>query len=151
MKRLTKINEVLDDTTMWTRVKLDGSATCEECGSKINIHIHHMFPKNSFDYYDFTAHDFIYLVPLCGSCHSSQGKALDIAMIAVSKNIKKLKQKFPVEYKLYEKWIQHTTNREMPFIFIKKGDIQRMTEQERLDLADNFSSTQYILCHHKQS
>ena len=110
---------------------------CVECGSKINIHIHHMFPKNSFDYYDLTAHDFIYLVPLCGSCHSSQGKALDIAMIAVSKNIKKLKQKFPVEYKLYEKWIQHTTNREMPFIFIKKGDIQRMTEQERLDLADN--------------
>ena len=36
MKRLTKINEVLDDTTMWTRVKLDGSATCEECGTKIN-------------------------------------------------------------------------------------------------------------------
>jgi len=38
MKRLIKVNnkDVLDDTIMWTKVKLDGPATCEECGTKVD-------------------------------------------------------------------------------------------------------------------
>jgi len=110
---------------------------CIDCGGKDNLHVHHIITESLNDFYDLTSHDFERLATLCGSCHSLKGQKLDKALIAVSNNIDELKKRFYSEYLLYLKWMNFAKNRDIPYVYIRKVDIQKMSEQERLDLVEN--------------
>lgn len=96
-----------------------------------NLIVHHIIPRNCFEYNNLLAHNYRNLIVLCDKCHSGIAQRVDHAFLNSGDNLKKMKKNYKEEYSKMLQWMNFAGKTVVSSLPIKRAFIQKLSEENK--------------------